>query len=47
MRAIAPESYQIEIRGVEHEFNSDEHEDRVAPRECSGQANRKQESGHE
>src|ERR1035438_2525357 len=46
-RSIAPEGYEVEVGGVEHEFNSDEDKNCVAPGECAGQADGKEQCGQE
>src|SRR5579862_104726 len=47
MRSVAPESNQIQIGCIQHQFNADQHEDRVAPRERARKADGKQQPGHQ
>ena len=47
MRAEAPEGDQVEVGGVQHELNADEHENGVAAHERAGEADGEEQSRNE
>src|SRR4051812_22770786 len=47
MRTVTPERDQVQVRRVQHEFDSDQHQDGVAPRERAGQPDGKHQRGHQ
>src|SRR4051794_12717997 len=46
MRAKTPEGQEVQVRGVEHQFDADENDDGVAAEKRAREADRKKQSGH-
>ena len=47
MRAEAPEGDEIQVRGVQHQFDADEHENGVPPRDGAGKTDGEEQRGNE
>src|SRR5438445_2051368 len=47
MRTVPPERDEVEVGGVEHEFDADEDEDGVAARQRAGEADGEEQGGED
>ena len=45
--AEAPERDEVQVRRVEHQFDADQHDDGVAPRQRAGQADGEEQGGED